>query len=232
VGELLHVKDKVGGFLSALGITVLNDTQGQQAMMHLIKGERVDLVSLNVGGSAKLWETDVIPPVPLYYGSIIPWILDVKADAYLKANLGFDYRVAAGVDTRGIYFGKDLSLGLTGSLEGGVEGSVRTAGYDWLKASGGVSLDVGLHVGLYDPDGDGRISPSEIDPSLANSLVTTLDVDLSGKIKATLDLGIAKWSPYKHSFKIADLIKVSFGPNGRPPVENRKAVLEDTLSTE
>lgn len=235
LAELLDIENRISQGISVLGLQWLSRADGQRAMQDLVQGKVVDLLRFDHDGSIGLWDGDLIEPIRLGQTSLIPGLLAGRLDAELRASLEFIYDVSLGINTKGMWIGESSRVGVRGTIEGGLSGSISVFGFDALKATGSLGIPVTLSVQVTDPTpGDKRIylpeiatRPADVPAAVARLLstdfVASLQASVKGKIRIPLPFGLSKSiTVFKAKVDLGTVLEIHLGPrSGGPAVRPR-----------
>ncbi len=215
--------DQVAAKLKLAGATYAFAPASAAATMDkLVRGEVVTLLEQSAKASKSLGGVGV--EVPLYeygFGSVAA----ATISAYVQTNLAISFEATAGIDTKDVYLGAGSFVGLDGSVEVGLKGKAKVAGYNLVELSGGLSLDAALHARFLDPTpGDDKLYPADL---AAARPAADLTVDLVGKLTAKIDLP----KPFPdikktYHWDLARLVAYSSDSRPLPKVATRGAAIE------
>jgi fibronectin type 3 domain-containing protein len=231
VGDLLGIDSDIGNGIKILGVQVLTPNDAKTAMQNFINGKNVNLVKFDLDQDIKLASkkfTD--PPITLAQVDFIPGVASGVLEAFLNGSAKFSIDIHAGVDSLGAYLDPKTRLGIDGSIEGGIKGTLKVFGHDLAEAKGSLVLDAGIGVQPLDRQGDGRVHFSEFQGDLEDNLISTITVDLSAKVKAQINIIRIDIFGYEkdihitildEDFHIANLVNEEIIGNARTTVSRR-----------
>jgi hypothetical protein len=229
IHEILKLDSVPGGWLEKVAnLRTLEGQAAQSAMNDLVRGKIVDLVTIDVSGSANIWK-DTLYEQKLGEWSLIPEFISAEVWARLTSGLDFVYSVFAGLNTKGTYVRSDSQVGLKGYLNGELSGEGKVFGFNVAKVSGGATLDVTLNATLFDSDRDGKVYFQEIRVNPASTLGSKLDVGLSLYAKAKVKVGPFSKTIFKTSKQIAKLYEANISPISNIGIEDRKEIILKSL---
>jgi hypothetical protein len=161
--------DQIANRLRDYGIQVLPAYRTAQnpptynwsaAVLDLIEGDRVDLVTFSTRGETKWEGTQTTPPLT---APLPPLPITLEFSATVTASVGWNYYVGLGIETTGFWLDPNTGVSLSGSVQGGVNASASLFGLASLKLSVGAGFGLRAGVALNDPSpGDGRVYLDEI----------------------------------------------------------------------
>jgi hypothetical protein len=141
--------------------------------------------------------------------------LDVAISFYRKEELHWGYHLGFGLDTSGFYIDGNTGLSVGGSVQVDVGGSVELLGglvSGDVKAGVGARMDARL--GLFDPNGDGRIHLTDISrpgDNVAQALLNHFRVSVFGEVFAHAEVdvsamfGAVSWTVWSHDWPLRSL---------------------------
>jgi hypothetical protein len=210
LGDLLHVKDKLGYLfvtsganyaamsydqiaadLPKHGIQLLVTPQnGRDMMDKLVHGASIDVLSSVHKGQANLWSGDLWKA---QLANVRMGIAVLSATGSLTYNVTANYDVSLGLDSRGFWVGSQSTVGVTGSLDGKLKAKADTP-LGSLSASAYADLSLSLSLHLNAPTtADGRLHAVDLTPDprrFGAAIVDRVFGDFKASIKIGVDLPI------------------------------------------